>query len=171
MNSAPRPTSQRTAVIMRSSPRADRESRQRSSDAWSLRIGPLSRPGIERLQRGGEPTAERGEFVAVVVPLHHEARDRELSEPVIEHAGRQALTPTQQITGPYWPTAQFPQDSQRPAAPQKIECRHERPAGRRATHRQPRSWNGDIVVRFDNQNTTGKCPPKGSRSVHPISRC
>ena len=69
-----------------------------------------------------------------------QARVGEFPEPLVEHAGGHPVAPGLERSCPERTISEFPQDPQRPASSEQIQCRHQRPAGRRAPHRRARSW-------------------------------
>ena len=81
---------------------------------------------------------ERGQLVASGIGVPDEAGLGQLRQPLIQHAGRHVVALRLEAPGSQRAVAQFPQEAQRPAATQQVECRHQgalrRPAAARSHH-------------------------------------
>ncbi len=106
---------------------------------WApLATSPRLRPSVERLNGLPERPTERGQLVASGIGVPDEAGLGQLRQPLIQHAGRHVVALRLEAPGSQRAVAQFPQEAQRPAATQQVECRHQgalrRPAAARSHH-------------------------------------
>src|SRR6516225_6073808 len=96
--------------------------------------GPLFRPIVQRHEAVEQVLAFGREAVARFGFVRDDARLAQLLEPGVEDA-RTCLARRQQFAESEVPLlAQFPEHAQRPAPPEEIEQRHDRPAGRRTAY-------------------------------------
>ena len=122
---------------------------------------PGDRPVVQRLQCLPERIPRLRELVGVGVRLLDQVGGGEFPKPVVEDARRHSVAPLPQRPGSCRPIAQLPEDPECPSTTEKVHGRHERPASRGSTDRNPivlPPFGHDALtlsaLRFDFENST-----------------